>query len=243
MDGLIHCGSPVENTKKNRHRRKKRNIIWFNPPYNKGVSTNVGKEFLKLISKHFPKGSKLSPILNRNTVKISYSCTKNIKQIIQAQNQKILQKQVIQPTEEKKCNCQARFKDKCPLEGNCKQTNVIYHAKIIEGEPKEYIGSTIDFKRRFYGHKNSFKNTNSKNNTTLSSYVWEAGLNPEPKIKWSIITRASPYSKGNRQCDLCASEKLHISKNLNNPNYINRRTELALRCGHRRKFLLVPPDD
>ena len=49
--------------------------------------------------------------------------------------------------------------------------------------PKEYIGSTRNFKKRYYDHNNSFKNANSKNSTTLSSYTLEAGLNPKPKIK------------------------------------------------------------
>ena len=32
----------------------KRKIIWFNPPYNQNVSTNIAKIFLKLVDKHFP---------------------------------------------------------------------------------------------------------------------------------------------------------------------------------------------
>ena len=33
---------------------RKRKIIWFNPPYNQNVSTNIAKMFLKLVDKHFP---------------------------------------------------------------------------------------------------------------------------------------------------------------------------------------------
>ena len=141
---------------------------------------------------------------------------------------------------QKKCTCQTRFKDNCPLDNNCNQTEVIYHAKLLEGEPKEYVGSTENFKKRYSAHKSSFRNENTKISTTLSSYVWEAGLNPEPKIKWSIIQKASSYRKGNRTCDLCITEKLHISKYFNDPNHLNKRSELALRCRHRRKFLLAP---
>ena len=36
-------------------RNRKRKIIWFNPPYSKNVCTNIGKRFLNLIKKHFPK--------------------------------------------------------------------------------------------------------------------------------------------------------------------------------------------
>ena len=57
---------------------RQRNIIWFNPPFSKNVSTNIGCTFLKLVDKHFPKKSKLNRIFNRNTLKVSYSCMKNV---------------------------------------------------------------------------------------------------------------------------------------------------------------------
>ena len=60
---------PTPPKRKNRNR----NIIWFNPPFNKDVSTNIGKKILSLISKHFPPSNKLHKIFNRNTVKVSYS--------------------------------------------------------------------------------------------------------------------------------------------------------------------------
>ena len=161
-----------------------------------------------------------------------------MKTIISSQNRKILSEPQQPPT--KTCNCQARNKDKCPLEGNCRQFNVVYHATVIEDD-KKYIGSASDFKKRYYGHADSFRNTNSKSSTTLASHIWEAGLSPNPLLKWSIIANATPYSKGNRQCDLCLTEKLHISKTFGNPSYLNKRSELALRCRHRAKFLLVPP--
>ena len=41
-----------ENNKINKKSRK-RNILWFNPPYSKSVKTNTGKLFLRLINKHF----------------------------------------------------------------------------------------------------------------------------------------------------------------------------------------------
>ena len=75
--------------KKNKEKRK-RNIIWFNPPFSLGVKTNVGKKFLALVDKHFPKKHPLRGICNRNTMKISYSCSKNLKAIIQTHNQNVL---------------------------------------------------------------------------------------------------------------------------------------------------------
>ena len=43
-----------ETATNNNNKQRKRKIIWFNPPFSKNVSTNVGKFFLKLLDKHFP---------------------------------------------------------------------------------------------------------------------------------------------------------------------------------------------
>ena len=70
------------NTKTNKKKTRKRKIIWFNPPHCLSVKTNVGRIFLKLIKKHFPKDNRLNEIFNKNTVKVSYSCIGNISSII-----------------------------------------------------------------------------------------------------------------------------------------------------------------
>ena len=70
-------------------RNRRRNIIWYNPPYIKSVSTNIGRVFLNLLDKHFHKEHKLNKIFNRNSVKVSYSCTRNIEHIIKKHNRKI----------------------------------------------------------------------------------------------------------------------------------------------------------
>ena len=69
-----------QNERKNRNRK----IIWFNPPYNESVKTSIGKQFLKLIKKHFPKHHKFNKIFNTNTIKLSYSCTTNMKNLIKS---------------------------------------------------------------------------------------------------------------------------------------------------------------
>ena len=43
--------------KKSKNRSRKKQIIWFNPPHSVNVQTNVGKEFLELLDKRFPKGA------------------------------------------------------------------------------------------------------------------------------------------------------------------------------------------
>ena len=68
----------------NRNRRRK--IILFNPPFSQSMMTNIGKIFLKLIRKHFPKHHELHKIFNSNTLKLSFSGMKNISNIINISN-------------------------------------------------------------------------------------------------------------------------------------------------------------
>ena len=74
--------------KKDNPQQRKRQIIWFNPPYSKNVTTKVGKFFLSLIDKHFPPHHKLHKLFNLNNVKISCSCLPNIKSLINGHNKK-----------------------------------------------------------------------------------------------------------------------------------------------------------
>ena len=53
---------------------RSRNIIWFNPTYNRNVKSNIGRQFLRLIDQSFLVGHKLRKIFNRSTLKLSYSC-------------------------------------------------------------------------------------------------------------------------------------------------------------------------
>ena len=42
-----------ERNKENRRKNRKRKIIWFNPPFCRLASINIGKYFLKLVDKPF----------------------------------------------------------------------------------------------------------------------------------------------------------------------------------------------
>ena len=101
--------------------RKRNNILWYNPPFSKNTSTNIGHKFLALVDKHFPKDHKLRKIFNRNTIKISYSCMTNTKQIIDNHNKRILTASIqVDDTaaaaiiNNKTCN--RRQKNACPLD-------------------------------------------------------------------------------------------------------------------------------
>ena len=78
-----------EINKENRRKNRKKKIIWFNPPFCRLTNINIGKYFLKLVDKYFKHGNKLHKIFNRKTLKISYSCTKTIFQIINSHNKNI----------------------------------------------------------------------------------------------------------------------------------------------------------
>ena len=90
-----------------KRRQRGRNVILYNPPYSKNVKTNIGGSFLRLIRKHFPKGSALGKLFNKNNVKISYSCTTNMASLIKKHNTTML-KPAEPPAQ---CNC--RVKTSC----------------------------------------------------------------------------------------------------------------------------------
>ena len=70
--------------------KRKRIVVWFNSPYSQNVKTQISKRFLGLVSKHFPPCSNLHKIFNRHTVKVSYSCTQNVAQIVKSHNHCVL---------------------------------------------------------------------------------------------------------------------------------------------------------
>ena len=222
-------------------RKRQRNITWFNPPYSKNVGTNIGTKFFKLLDTCFPPENKLHKILNRNTIKISYSCVRNIKQIITNHNKEVVRKNEPKDTEKKECNC--RQGKTCPLGGKCLTSGVIYQAIVTRSDKDKqetYTGLTNNtFKSRFTAHISSFKNINRKNATTLSQYIWtmkEKGI--EFSIQWKLIARAKAYSPATGRCNLCLKEKYFI---IFQPHMasLNNRNELATECRHKKQYLFV----
>ena len=153
------------------HRNRKRNITWYNPPFDLRVKTNVGRQFLKIVNDSFPKGHVLQKIFNKNTLKLSYCCMPNMKSTIDAHNKAIMKGQHHEP-EKKNCNC--RKKEDCPLDGNCRSTYKIYQASVTSNTSRDtYAGlSSTEFKQRYGNHQQSFKKETYKNQTELSKYVW-----------------------------------------------------------------------
>ena len=214
---------------------RSRKVIWFNPPFSSNVKTNVAKRFLHIVTKNFPKSHKFHKILNRNTLKVSYSCTPNISSIISAHNKKILGLQ--EPIVTKECNC--RVKADCPLEGKCLDKSVIYkcHVKTDENDNGiHYIGLTEGtFKKRWYNHCHDFRNESKEKSTELSKHIWDLKKEGKvPILKWEIIDHAPAYKNGSKNCNLCLTEKFHIITS--KLNLLNKRTELISKCRHSNKF-------
>ena len=152
------------------------------------VSINVGKYLLKLIDKHF-KHNILHKIFNRKTLKISYSCTKNIFRIFNNHNKEIIKefhdRTNNNNSKQNECNCKIRMN--CPMNGLCNLDNVIYQGIIYPKENvkdrKTYIGiSSMKWKSRYANHKFSSSHEHLKNQTALSKHFWSLknkGLTPE----------------------------------------------------------------
>ena len=75
------CKKPKTQNAQNSHKNRQRNVIWFNPPYNMSVQTNIGR-VSEPRQQTFPKNHKYKKIFNKNNIKISYSCTDNLQTIM-----------------------------------------------------------------------------------------------------------------------------------------------------------------
>ena len=214
-------------------RKRRRKITWFNPPFCQSIDTNISKKFLLLVDKHFTPDHQLRKIFNRNTLKVSPRCMPNIDSAIKSHNNRLLKS-----SNEDKRTCNCRKNDTCPVEGHCLEEGIIYEATVKSNtEEKKYVGLTEGtFKRRLYGHRQSFKNSSLRNATELSKYIWNVKEREEEyELTWSIIDRAPPYKGTPSKCKLCLLEKFHI---LTRDDLLNRRSELVSKCRHRRAYLI-----
>ena len=109
---------PAKTSKRKNQQRN--NILWYNPPFSKNNSTNIGHKFLALVQKSSAQ------IFNRNTINISYSCMNNTKQIIDNHSKRILAASIqaddtataaATTINNKRCNC--RQMNACSLDGSC----------------------------------------------------------------------------------------------------------------------------
>ena len=155
------------------------------------------------VNKHktFKHNDILYKIFNRKTLKISYSCTKNIFQIINNHNKEIIKEfhdwtnndnnnNNNNNCKQNEYNCKTRMN--CSMNRLCNLDNVVYQGIIYPKENvkdrKTYIRiSLTKWKSRYANPKFSFSHEHLKNQTALSKHFWSLknkGLTPE--IQWSI---------------------------------------------------------
>ena len=244
--GYNHKFEYTPSQNQHRYRRtRKRNIIWFNPPYNINVATNIGKYFLSLIKKHFPRNHKFYRIFNKNNVKVSYSCMPNVKSFINGHNKKITSPPQAE-NHMRGCNC--RNKDLCPLSKNCAAASLVYEATVSADlpnyAPTKYIGlCEPSFKKRYAVHKTTFNHQKYRTDTTVAAEYWRIkDKNGNPKVSWRKIRHAPGYSVETKKCLLCLTEKLEIA-NYPGKNLLNKRTEIIAKCRHRKKHELLSLGD
>lgn len=230
----------VDNKNRNRKNRK-RKITWFNPPFSQNVKTNIGKQFLKLVDRHFPPGHSLHRIFNRKTLKISYSCMPNMNTIIKAHNARVIRPTCDETSTVKTNACNCRKKQECPLRGSCLVNSIVYKATVTSSEgEKMYIGNTGDtFKSRYSNHTLTFRNEKYSKRTELSKYIWSLKRkNTQYNIKWEIVKKSNTQMRQSGLCNLCMDEKLEIlrHKREHKDKSINKRSELISTCRHRKKL-------
>ena len=94
---------------------------------------------LNIIRNTFKASHLLKKIFNKNSLKISYSCMNNMGSTITGNNKKNMNITPQQPV--KSCNC--RDQTKCPLDGKCLVSGIIYQATVTTNNACEtYIGLT-----------------------------------------------------------------------------------------------------
>ena len=232
-------------------RNRSRKIIYFHPPWSDQIESKIGKGFLQLLDKHFPKGSELFHYFNRQKVKVSYSILPNVTRQIKGNNRKVLHPEKIMQL--KGCSC-ANGPDNCIVEGgHCLTDNVVYLAQlnyeqdhpitgVKESVRKDYFGLTSNqFKIRHSSHKSSLKLPAYKTQTRLSRHVWKLKEKNPPipfQLKFSIVKLAQSYTKESKFCFLCQAEKTFIAYS-DHFSTLNERSEILSKCRHRRKFLLM----
>ena len=119
----------------------------------------MGAQSFHFINTHFPEGSKFHKIFNKNTFKISYICSTNLKTIIKAHNKKLLSEP---SSTDKHYNCKNNTQR--PLNGQCLQKG-IYNATISHQNLTKVV-----LKTRYNQYKSTLK-PNETTQTTLSAYI------------------------------------------------------------------------
>ena len=200
------------------------------------VKTNIGREFLRLLRTHFHRLHRFRKIFNKNTVKLSYSCTKNISSIISGHNRQITK---IPPPVSRDCNC--RNREECPLNNRCLTDNVVYEGTVVshpDGAVRDYRGlCSTAWKDRWAVHNQHMNHRIHRTKCELAKYVWDLkDQNRTFTITWKILKKVYGRMVGGA-CRLCTTEKLFIIEHPDKSRLLN--SNCIEKCRHGDKFLLA----
>ena len=160
----------------------------------------------------------------------------NISSIISSHN-----KDILNPFSNTVSGCNCISKESCPLQNKCLTPKIVYRAdlKILHMMKKTFA---LELQEHLL--KNVFVTTrgttNTPNTEIAMSYqtMWELkDAHISPVIEWSFVTKVLSKTQLNF-CKLCLSEKFYIIKSLNDPNLLNKKSELVSTCRHQSKLLL-----
>ena len=129
-----------------------------------------------------------------------------------------------------------RYKNDCPLKGECLLACV---AGVRKGRGKDPTtvtsGEKTEFKARWRNHQMSFKHENKRNKTELSKYLWQLKQKKnEFTISWKILPRDKAYTNLTKRYNLLprnCSCNPQIMATLINCN------QLVSSCRHRRNYI------
>lgn len=232
-----------ENIDQQPKRRRRRKIIYFLPPWNDAVATPIGRNLFELMKKHFKPNTLVGKLFNRNTVKIGYSNTSNMKSIITSHNVKLLNHNPdarLVTTNQRGCDCRGGIVN-CPVNGECQQKDLIYSSQVstTSGDRCYYGSCSTTFKERYRNHCSDSNLAHRREATTLSSHKWSLkDRNINFTQTWSLMKHARSYTPEIGYCNLCLTEKFLINKDMKTKNLVNKRREAFRKCPHRAKFLL-----
>ena len=132
------------------------------------------------------------------------------------------------------CNCNNR--NECPLENECLTPRIVYRADVTNNKTDEhkyyYRISDTPFKERYENHKTSFRHRSPLTASDLSKYHWKlVDKGAVPTIKLSIAKRVKCNTFINN-CNSCLSQKAFITRNLDDENMLNKRSDFISKCRH-----------
>ena len=229
IDKLIYI-APSASNQENKNKNHQRNVIWFNPPYSKSVTTRIDQSFLYQIDIHLAK----IDTFNRNKVKVSYCFIQNIKVIINNHNMNILHQ-----SNEIKDECNCRNKKYCPLDWKCLSPTAVYEGKITLTQLQWQ--SLLSSCRKVVQRPNPLPMKITRM-TEFSKEYWEVKRSKFiPKVTWSTVRECPPYNLSKKKNYFCLNEKLEINS-YNGNNLLNKRSELINKCRYLKEHTLLRHD-